>query len=112
MCLRLTYKRISGQSVSYMRQWAKKRHEQRQWFQQSKTRKDMRRKEAMQVALTWNSMGAKGLQAGVDASVADLRIAVPRPPMAITLPAGTCCSRSSPLPIIKYKPSTCMNRQP
>ena len=35
-------------------------------------------------------MGASGLQDGVDVMVADLRMAVPRPPMAMTLPAGTC----------------------
>ena len=61
----------------------------------------------LQLAPTWKSMGARGRQAGVDVTVADLRIAVPKPPMAMTLPAGTCCSLSRPLPIIKYRPSTC-----
>lgn len=38
---------------------------------------------------TWNSMGARGRAAGLSARVADFRMAVPRPPMASTLPAGT-----------------------
>lgn len=40
---------------------------------------------------TWNSMGARGRAAGLSARVADFRMAVPRPPMASTLPAGTTC---------------------
>ncbi len=55
-------------------------------------------------------MGARGRQAGEEVMVADLSIAVPRPPMAITLPAGTWCNLSSPRPIIRYNPSTCSSR--
>ena len=55
-------------------------------------------------------MGARGRQAGEEVMVADLRIAVPRPPMAMTLPAGTWCNLSSPRPIIRYNPSTCTSR--
>lgn len=35
-------------------------------------------------------MGARGRQAREEVMVADLRMAVPSPPMATTLPAGTC----------------------
>ena len=55
-------------------------------------------------------MGARGRQAGEEVIVADLSMAVPRPPMAITLPAGTWCNLSRPRPIIRYNPSTCTSR--
>lgn len=56
---------------------------------------------------TWNSIGARGRAAGLEDKVADLRMAVPRPPTATMLPAGTCCNLSKPLPIIRYSPSIC-----
>ncbi len=42
--------------------------------------------------ITWNSMGANGHAAGELHSVALFRMAVSKPPMARTLPAGTSCS--------------------
>jgi len=42
--------------------------------------------------ITWNSMGASGQAAGELHSVALFRMAVSKPPIASTLPAGTSCS--------------------
>ena len=57
--------------------------------------------------LTWKSMGARGLQAGVDESVAVRMMACPRPAMASTQPAGTSLTGCKPLPIIMYSSPTC-----
>ncbi len=40
---------------------------------------------------TWNSMGARGRQSGVEATVALFRMARSSPAMARMLPAGTSC---------------------
>lgn len=45
------------------------------------------------VRRTWNSMGASGRHSGVEATVADLRMARSRPARARMLPAGTSCAR-------------------
>jgi hypothetical protein len=45
----------------------------------------------------WKVMGARGRQAGLDDSVADLRMDVSRPDSASTLPAGTLDRRSRDL---------------
>lgn len=58
-------------------------------------------------AETWNSMGAMGVAAVVDARVALFRMCASRPPIATTLPAETLLSCSRPLPIIMYSPFTC-----
>ena len=44
---------------------------------------------------TWNSIGARGQAAGEVHSVALFRMAVSKPPMASTLPAGTSCSHGA-----------------
>jgi len=56
-------------------------------------------------ALTWNVMGDRDKQEGVEARVADLRMCPPSLPMPHTEPAYTAASGASSLPIIMYSGS-------
>lgn len=77
-----------------------------QWVQRSSSRSESSSRAGRQLSIrppsigsptltmgaAWKVMGARGRQAGVDDSVADLSTTEPRPAMASTLPDGTLCT--------------------